>query len=185
MQGLVRIQPAGAADRGVDFDSPLEMLTECHGRVQAQCRTLARLAAHLVRHGSDRAAAEAASAVMRYFDRAAPDHHADEEADLFPALLDAMAGSDAVCIRDLIAALESQHREFERRWLALREPLQDIACGKPAQLDPAAVNEFQALYARHIALEDQELIPMAKRLLAEAALAAIGRSMRARRGERL
>lgn len=41
---------------------------------------------------------------MRYFDTAAR-HHEDEEQDLFPALLESMAGSDAVCLRELTASL--------------------------------------------------------------------------------
>ena len=76
---------------GASTEAPLEMLAACHGRVHKQCETLGRLAAHLPTHGSDTAAQQAATAVMRYFDTAARDHHADEEEDLFPALLDAMA----------------------------------------------------------------------------------------------
>jgi hypothetical protein len=40
--------------------------------------------------GADTQAREAASAVMGCFDRAAVDHHADEEQDLFPALREAL-----------------------------------------------------------------------------------------------
>ena len=90
---------------GASTEAPLEMLAACHGRVHKQCETLGRLAAHLPTHGSDTAAQQAATAVMRYFDTAARDHHADEEEDLFPALLEAMAGSDAVCLRALTDGL--------------------------------------------------------------------------------
>jgi iron-sulfur cluster repair protein YtfE (RIC family) len=91
----------GHSAPAVGFEVPLEMLAACHGRVQHQCETLLRLVTHLQTHGADRPAQEAASAVMRYFDTAARHHHEDEEQDLFPALLESMAGSDAVCLRDL------------------------------------------------------------------------------------
>ncbi|MBM3387317.1 MAG: hemerythrin domain-containing protein, partial [Betaproteobacteria bacterium] len=92
-------------------EAPLHMLAACHTRVEKQCHTLERLQAHLPEHGSDAQAQEAAGAVLRYFDSAARHHHEDEEQDLFPALLEAMAGSDAVCIRELTSALLAEHRQ--------------------------------------------------------------------------
>ena len=163
-------------------EAPLQMLAACHTRVEKQCRTLERLQAHLPTHGSDAAAQEAASAVLRYFDSAARHHHKDEEQDLFPALLEAMAGSDAVCIRELTAALLAEHRQLEARWAALRSVLQAVADGQAAVLAAAQVDGFVNAYRTHILREDTELLPMAERLLGEPALAEIGQAMRERRG---
>jgi hypothetical protein len=44
----------GHSAPAVGFEVPLEMLAACHGRVQTQCATLRRLAAHLTTHGADR-----------------------------------------------------------------------------------------------------------------------------------
>jgi hemerythrin-like domain-containing protein len=44
------------------------------------------------------------------------------------------------------------------------------------------VRGFIALYERHIAREEAELLPMAARLLSDAELDRIGLAMRARRG---
>jgi hemerythrin-like domain-containing protein len=164
------------------LEVPLEMLAACHGRVAAQCATLQRLAAHLPQQGADLAAQQAASAVMRYFDTAARDHHADEEHDLFPALIESMAGSDAVCLRELTTLLTQQHRQLERHWAALRQALLPISQGLSAVLDATVVDDFVRLYQSHLAREDQELLPMAQRLLSDTALERIGRAMRARRG---
>jgi hemerythrin-like domain-containing protein len=163
------------------FEVPLEMLAACHGRVQHQCDTLQRLVTHLQTHGADRPAQEAARAVMRYFDTAARHHHEDEEQDLFPALLASMAGSDAVCLRDLTTALCSEHRLLEQRWAALRQQLAQIAEGRAGALD-AGVPGFVQLYADHIAREEAQLLPMAARLLSDADLDRIGLAMRTRRG---
>ncbi len=163
-------------------EAPLQMLAACHTRVDKQCHTLQRLQAHLPLHGSDVAAQEAAGAVLRYFESAARHHHEDEEQDLFPALHEAMAGSDAVCIRQLTDALRAEHRALEARWAQLRPVLQAVAEGDAAALPAQAVKAFVEGYRAHIAREDQELLPMAERLLGEEALAQIGRAMRARRG---
>jgi hemerythrin-like domain-containing protein len=165
----------------VGFEVPLEMLAACHGRVQHQCETLVRLSAHLQTHGADRAAQEAASAVMRYFDTAARHHHLDEEQDLFPALLDAMAGSDAVCLRELTASLCSDHRRLERHWEHLRQGLLQVAAGRASALADADVPGFVESYEKHIAREESELLPMAARLLSDSELDRIGLAMRTRR----
>jgi hemerythrin-like domain-containing protein len=172
----------GHAAPAAGFEVPLEMLAACHGRVQAQCATLQRLLPHIAAKGADRAAQEAATAVMRYFDTAAVHHHADEEQDLFPALLEAMAGSDAVCIRDLTRTLAAEHRLLEQHWRALRTALAAVAAGDATLLKPALVQDFVALYAGHIAREEAELLPMAARLLDAATLDGVGRAMRQRRG---
>ena len=163
-------------------EAPLDMLAACHTRVEKQCQTLTRLQPHLLAHGSDAAAQEAAAAVMRYFDTAARHHHEDEEQDLFPALLEAMAGSDAVCIRELTRALVAEHRQLEARWARLRETLEAIADGEAMALSAQEVAEFVEAYRAHILKEDTELLPMAARLLEEAPLQQIGQAMRARRG---
>ena len=172
----------GHAAPAVGFEAPLAMLSACHHRVERQCETLRRLVGHLASNGPDEDARVAAAAVMRYFDTAARDHHADEETDLFPALVESMAGSDAVCIRELVDSLTLDHRALESRWQRLRVMLQSIAAGDPVHLDSAYVESFIRLYERHIAREEAELLPMASRLLGDDALNEIGKAMRERRG---
>ena len=163
-------------------EAPLDMLAACHTRVEKQCRTLERLQVHLHQHGSDAPAQEAADAVLRSFNSAAKHHHEDEEEDLFPALLESMAGSDAVCIRELIEALEDEHRALESSWARMRTPLMAVAQGQAALLTTQEVGDFVNAYRTHILREDTELLPMAERLLGSDALARMGQAMRERRG---
>jgi hemerythrin-like domain-containing protein len=158
------------------------MLSARHQRIESQCRTLLRLVPHLERVGFDEEARSAAVAVMRYFDVAALQQHADEEDDLFPALLESMAGSDPVCLRELTQLLAAEHRELESRWRRLRAVLSALVAGEERTLDRADIEAFAELYARHIEREEQELLPMAQRLLGDAELDAVGRAMRARHG---
>ena len=164
------------------FEVPLEMLAACHQRIVQQCDTLNRLLPHLAAHGADLQAQQAAQAVLRYFDQAAVDHHADEEQDLFPALLESMAGSDAVCLRELIDVLTRQHRVLEAHWRALRRALLPVAAGESATVAASLVERLVTAYAEHTALEERELLPLAGRLLSDEALNGLGRAMRRRRG---
>jgi hemerythrin-like domain-containing protein len=166
----------------VGFEAPLEMLAACHQRIEQQCDTLRRLVAHLARHGADEAARAAAGGVIRYFDTAAVSHHADEEVDLFPALVESMAGSDPVCIREMTGVLSAEHRRLEALWRDLRVELEDVVAGRGASLDGAGVEAFTSFYARHVEREEKELLPMASRLLGDDELERIGRAMRERRG---
>lgn len=172
----------GFSTPAASTEVPLEMLAACHIRIEHQCNTLQRLASHLQEHGSDEQARQAAHNIMRYFDTAAVDHHADEEEDLFPALLDSVAGSDAVCIRDLIDRLCREHRLLEAGWRKLRKTLLLVADGHDALLAQNEVDQFVSSYAEHLRCEEEELLPMAQRLLGQHHIDQIGRAMRIRRG---
>lgn len=169
-------EPAAGAE------APLEILSACHDRVERQCATLRRLVSHLAAQGADREARTAAANVMRYFDTSAKHHHADEEEDLFPALIESMAGSDAVCLREMIEGLKADHRALEAAWRRLRGVLERIAAGESVPLASDDVEALAGLYERHIEREESELLPMAARLLSEDDLARVGRAMRERRG---
>jgi hemerythrin-like domain-containing protein len=164
------------------FEAPLEMLSACHGRVEHQCETLLRLVPHLAAHGPDAAACEAAQNVMRYFDTSARHHHADEEEDLFPALLHAAPQAGLAALRELVAALQAQHRELEQAWCELRRQLDAIRDASRSGLDAAAVDRLVGLYRSHIAREEAELLPLAARILGPEQLDRVGSAMRARRG---
>lgn len=176
------IEFPGFSGPAASTEAPLEMLAACHHRIERQCSTLKRLAPHLRQHGSDEQARAAATAIVRYFDTSALQHHADEEVDLFPALIESMAGSDAVCIRELTDGLSADHRKLEAGWRRLRPVLSDVSEGRPVLLPEDEVEAFIGLYERHMKREEDELLPMAARLLGDDAITQIGRAMRERRG---
>jgi hemerythrin-like domain-containing protein len=163
-----------------NFDDPLGMLSACHRRIERQLATLGRLQRHLPEHGSDPDARAAARAILKYFDSAAPNHHADEEESLFPRLR-ASVPAEAEA---MIARLANDHVALAERWRRLRPLLAGIAAGTRANLSPKDVDDLRAAYDAHIAREDGELIPLAARALDAATLATIGREMAARRDVR-
>jgi len=172
----------GMPSSAASFEAPLEMLFACHDRIRTRCATLLRLRAHVAQKGSDAEARNAARGVIRYFDTSARDHHEDEEQDLFPALLEALPGSDPVCIRQLTESLAEEHRELAQRWIGVRTWLLAVEGGETQPAEAADLESFVNLYQRHAEREEKELFPMAERLLSDEELDRIGRAMRLRRG---
>jgi hemerythrin-like domain-containing protein len=165
---------AGIAD-------PLAMLSACHARISHHCEALRRLADQAAGRAPDGAAREAAAQLIPELDASIREHRADDD-ELFPALIEAMAGSDAVCLREMTEQLTDQHRELEARWRRVRGQLARVAAGEPASIDAEEVDAWVALCERHTGREQRELLPMAARLLSDGDLERLGRAMRQRRG---
>ena len=163
-----------------DFDQPLQLLAELHGRLQGQCDALVRLQERLATADASSAVRAAAGSVRRAFERIAGPLHQAEEQDLFPALLESTAGADAACICEMIDARAAEHRDIEARWLGIRQWLEAVEAGYPGMPQRDDVEAFASLCRRHLVQEDQELLPMAERLLSDAALTGIGEAMRRR-----
>lgn len=125
-----------------------------------------------------------ADAVLRYFDLTQSVHHRDEEDDLLPALVDSMAGSDAVCLHELAAAAAAAHRAIEAAWHALRPDVLALSQGAPAVLRDALVDALAERCRESFELEDREIIPMAARLLDDTTLAGLAHRFDARRAAR-
>ena len=164
------------------FDQPIAVLKHCHDRIRRQIGTLQRLVAHLQKHGADEEAQQAASAVLRYFSQAAPNHHADEEIDLLPVLQAVASGADAGALQQLLPQLLHEHQRMETLWHALEPALQAIAAGDCVPLPEAALSEFADMYLSHMVKEETVVAPMALRLLNPSQIARLGEAMRVRRG---
>ncbi|RDE48679.1 MAG: hemerythrin domain-containing protein [Candidatus Accumulibacter meliphilus] len=157
------------------------MLSACHHRIEAQCATLRRLVPHLLARGVDDEARAVANKLIAFFDTAVMQHHADEEEHLFPALIESMAGSDAICLRQMVDGLTADHRTLEACWQHLRGVLERIAAGECVPLLADAVEVLAACHERHMQHEERELLPMAARLLSDEDLARLEHAMRGRR----
>lgn len=162
------------------LDEPIEMLEACHDRIEAQLQTLERLLAYLPGHGADQQARQAAQAILRYFDLAGPNHHEDEERDLFPALA-ALAGDESATVDALIKDLLTDHVGMASALDAVRRQLTPIAAGTGTALEPAAVRLLTSRYRSHIEKENRELLPLARRLLTRQDVEALSQAMTARR----
>ena len=174
-----QIAPPGSAGAPT-FDDPFGMLLACHEKMRRQLGTLARLQRHLPEHGADAHARAAASAILKYFDQAAPNHHADEDASLLPRVL-----ARAPHLARTIEAIGVEHRTLERHWRKLRRVLSGIAAGRNEGLSPMLVRTVCEGYLAHLDREEIRLLPLAREYLDAEDVADIGREFAARRGVEL
>lgn len=165
------------------FDDPLEMLLGCHRRIEKHLETLRRLQAHVEEKGVDAEASSAAEAVLRYFRKAAANHHDDEERDLFPLLEQRIDDpGERARFRHFRDGIAADHRILEAAWHRLRKPLEAIAEGLGRPLPVADVAAFVDGYTHHILTEEDTLREFFDRWLGDDDRQVLGRSMAARRG---
>lgn len=164
------------------FDRPVAVLRHCHDRIRKQLHTLDNLARHMQEQGASVDAQQAATAVLRYFEQSAPNHHADEEEDLLPMLATVAAGDEADRLRGLTTRIAEEHRKMDAAWDRLAQPLRAIAEGKSVTLPRDEVAAFADSYRAHMELEEGQVAPMAVRLFSAEQMARLGDAMRARRG---
>ncbi len=175
------ITPAAADPDDGGLPPALTPFVAGHRALRRHAETLAQLAAAWRAPGAGASPPPAIADLLRYFEGLGGGEHADQERWLHPALIEAMAGSDPVCLRELGASLTAEHREIESRWRALRPRLNHG--GSPGAANTAAAAEAAALASlceAHARRELQEWLPMAARLLDDAALAALDRVLRDR-----
>ena len=179
--------PEGARTAGEAEGTPVTAYLRPHADnlalLQAHC---AALAGDASASASQRAGQAAAQAQRRAaFQATLAWHRADLEHDIFPALFTSMAGSDAVCIRDMRERLAAQLDALAAQWRRLQALLAAATAATaiaaaPAHL-PAEGEALCALCRAIVDFETRELLPMAERLLDDATLAQLGAAMGARR----
>lgn len=99
------------------FDEPLAMLRACHERIQRQCATLAKLAAHLRSDGLTDGARQAAVDIHRYFSSAGRQHHADDET-MDEVVEPLLAAPDTIHDLDAFAQLAGEFNALYRQHIA-------------------------------------------------------------------
>ena len=144
-----------------------EALDACHLDIAQHIQALGTLVQHIEDHGIDDHARREAHSIEAFFSSASRQHHAQEERDVFPALL---ASGDAA-LATAVRTLQQDHGWIEENWIEVGPRLRAIASGNgwtdPAELQ-SYVDVFTALMRDHIALEERLIYPQAKALWAQA-----------------
>ena len=159
---------------------PLENFSECHVGILAHLDDLAALPALLDPAARAR---RIAADTLKHFRTAVYEHHAEEEAELFPAVAtSAAAGDERLRVKSMIERLTREHREIESAWARLEPGLKDVARGHDATLDSGAVATLVATYRAHAAYEEKEFLPLSQTILGRDGnhLAALGLSLHLR-----
>lgn len=128
--------PAASADQ------PLDEFAHCHEGILHKLDELGRLPALLAPAAeARRIAAEA----LTFFESAVLQHHAEEERELFPAVLaSATQGDERDLVQALVERLVKEHREVERTWQHLKPQIKAVAQGQDVKFDAAALTALVA-----------------------------------------
>ena len=141
-------------------EDALGWLSACHTRMMHFLSVLERLPAHLADHGLDADARDAIAAVHRYFSEAAPLHHADEDEDVYPALLACAVQHGDASLPVRLQQIQQAHPHLEARWQALSAHLTAILAGAPVQEEP--IQAFIAASRAHLHEEEADILPVAR-----------------------
>jgi hypothetical protein len=164
----------------VDIDAPLTGFSRCHAGMLSRLQFSGELPALLEAAERSR---RIATDMLDLFGKAVIEHHAEEEDDLFPAVLrSAHPSAEHDRVAALVEQLTAQHRAVERIWQELEPALRLASRGKPAVLDGQQLQELVQRYQGHARLEEQQFLPLAQEILGRngAHMAALGLSLHAR-----
>lgn len=161
-------------------DAPLENFSNCHAGILRHLTDLGDLPALLA--PAERARRIAADAVS-FFREAMFEHHAEEEKDLFPAVLaSARPGDEHVRVQAMIQRLTQEHRAVEALWKHLEPGLKQVAKGHESSVDTQELERLVTQYTAHAAYEEREFLPLSQEILGRNAnhMAALGMSLHMR-----
>jgi hypothetical protein len=161
-------------------DSPVQEFSNCHVGIVAQLDKLELLPALAEAAFQARQIAES---LRTFFRETVLVHHAEEEQELFPAVLaSAQPGAEYEEITAMVGRLSREHRQVETQFRALDDALHDVARGRDATIDAKAVAALVTSYRAHAAFEETHFLPRARDILGrnDNHMAALGMSLHAR-----
>jgi hemerythrin-like domain-containing protein len=167
--------PAGPAEH-----SPIEDFSQCHVGIVAHLQALGELPALLAPAARAR---EIAADTVAFFREAVYEHHAEEERELFPAVLASAAkGIERDKVQAIVAELTAEHRQVEAAWTQLEPRLKAVAKGHEAKVDGAEITALVQTYLAHARYEEEIFLPLSQTILGRNSnhLAALGISLHMR-----
>ena len=147
----------------VAHEAPLGDFSRCHLGIISQLEAFAELPALL---GPAAEARMVAAGTLDMFRGSVFSHHADEEKELFPAVQrSAHPGEEAALVRQMTQRLVHEHRSLEAQWKALEPAVRAASHGKPAVVEPGAVEQLVVDYLAHARFEEAHFLPLAADIL--------------------
>lgn len=162
------------------LDAPIANFSQCHVGIIGHLDALGELPALMAPAIRAR---KVAGEMLKFFDEVIAEHHAEEERELFPAVLQSAArGDERDHVATLIERLTTEHRQIEAWWSRIKPQLRQIAKGHDAELDTVAVEQLVKDYRGHAAFEEAEFLPLSQVILGrnDNHMAALGMSLHLR-----
>ena len=152
----------GQTPAAADAHSPIEDFSQCHAGILSHLQELGALPALLEPAARAR---RIAADTLRFFREAVFEHHAEEEHELFPAVLaSATAGEERQRVQAIVHALAAEHRKVEAAWLRLEPQLKAVARGHDSALQSDDLRELVDTYRAHAAYEESVFLPLSQQI---------------------
>jgi hypothetical protein len=164
--------------------SPVESFSNCHAGIVTGLAVFAGLPELVDAAARSR---KIAGDVLALFEGAVLEHHKEEEAELFPAVLRSAApGAERTRIAEITERLVLEHRMIESLWSRIKPSVKAAAAGRAAGMDAFDVARLVQTYAAHAHSEETELLPLAQEILGRNGnhMAALGMSLHMRHAPR-
>lgn len=161
-------------------DAPLNTFSNCHSGILRHLADLGDLPMLLAPAQRARRIAEE---TLDFFRAAVFEHHAEEETELFSAVLKSAApGAERERVQAMTERLTREHRAVETLWKSLEPGLKQVAKGHDSKLDTAELERLVQQYTGHAAFEEAEFLPLAQQILSRNAnhMEALGLSLHMR-----
>lgn len=164
----------------VHIDAALAGFSECHHEFVAQLHSALYLPELVAAAAKARAMA---NDLLKMFSQDVVTHHAEEERELFPAVLRAaQPGTELDEVRAMVDQLVREHRDMEARWAELQPEVEAVTRGESPALDAALIENLVQHFFAHAHFEEEHFLPLAQKILGRHsdAMAALGRSLHER-----
>lgn len=164
-----------------ESDNPLEDFSGCHEGIIENFRQLQKLVELTGQVEMSPEIKQLASKLLDFFKAVVLEHHAEEEQELFTAVMDsASKGAEADLAQTYIDQLIAEHRQLESMWASIEPDIQHLSRGKTARLDRDLAQELATQYLAHATFEEQYFLPLSARILSNNDLSALGLSLHMR-----
>ena len=162
-------------------ENPLEEFSGCHDGIIRNFDRLRDLVALIDKTPDSPDIREIATKLLKFFENVVYEHHAEEEQELFTAVMDCAGGDEESALaKDYIKRLVAEHRELESMWKRIEGDVWRLSRGKAASLDATLADKLAQQYLAHATFEEQTFLPLSARMLSKKNLAALGRSLHMR-----
>jgi hemerythrin superfamily protein len=141
---------------------PITSFTRCHLGIVSQLEKTARLP-ELV--DAARRARQTATDTLALFQQTVLPHHAEEEAELFPAVLSAANAAERARLQPVVDRLIAEHRTTEALWKRMQPVMRAAARGSVSEIDAEGMEELVRKVLRHARYEETVFLPVAERIL--------------------
>jgi hemerythrin-like domain-containing protein len=164
-----------------DTPNAVDDFSKCHVGITQHLNALSELPILVAAAARAR---QLAQQTLAFMPEVVLQHHAEEEQELFPAVLaSATPGAERDAVQAMVQGLAREHRRIELLWAALEPAVRAAAKSDASELDAQTLAELVQQYRSHAAREEREFLPLCHTILGRNSnhMAALGASLHMRR----